>query len=150
MSKTTKEYKICTACGKELHYLEFHIKNSLAGYRKSQCKKCVNTKIREYYAKSGRRSTPKAKARQRELIIKRVYGITTEDYNNLFIEQGGRCAICGKHQEEFKLRLSIDHCHKTGKIRGLLCHRCNGGLGHFDDNVEILENVIKYLEQKEK
>ena len=85
------------------------------------------------------------KERQRELTLKRVYGITIDDYNDMFIEQGGSCAICGTHQKEFKFCLSVDHCHSTGKIRGLLCHRCNGGLGNFNDNPEILQNALKYL-----
>ncbi len=117
----------------------------------TELKKCTNAKARIQYIKYGRsKSTVETKTRQRELILRRIYGITSENYNDMFIEQGGCCAICGKHQEEFKFRLSIDHCHETGKVRGLLCHRCNGGLGCFDDNIQIVKNVIKYLEQTEK
>ena len=61
--------------------------------------------------------------------------------------QNGRCAICGKHQNKFKKALSVDHCHKKGIIRGLLCNSCNLGLGKFYDNCELLNNAIYYLKK---
>ena len=71
------------------------------------------------------------------------YGITEEDYDNLFSMQGGVCYICtnppGKH------RLSVDHDHKSGRIRGLLCHNCNHALGKFKDNISLLLRAVKYL-----
>lgn len=69
-------------------------------------------------------------------------------YGQLQILQDGKCAICGKGpggMSNTKKRLVVDHNHKTGKIRGLLCGSCNIGLGHFKDNVEILKSAIKYL-----
>jgi hypothetical protein len=73
------------------------------------------------------------------------FNITPEDYDKIFNEQKGCCAICGKHQLEFKLKLAVDHCHTTGKIRGLCCSNCNLVIGHAHDNVEVLKNAIKYL-----
>ncbi len=63
----------------------------------------------------------------------------------MFEEQDGCCAICKRHQSEFTKSLFIDHCHKTNKVRGLLCHNCNIGLGSFKDNIELMKNGINYL-----
>lgn len=78
------------------------------------------------------------------------YGIHIEDYQRKLQEQGGVCAICGKAEtikdKRGKIRqLSIDHDHKTGIIRGLLCSDCNRGLGSFKDNIPALKAAIKYL-----
>lgn len=78
------------------------------------------------------------------------YGLSPGDYDRLFAEQGGRCAICGKHQTEFKKRLFIDHDHETGVVRGLLCIKCNGMLGYAKDNMGILLNAVEYLERADE
>lgn len=75
------------------------------------------------------------------------YGITLEDYNRMFIEQNGCCKICGKHQQDLKASLHVDHNHTTGKVRGLLCHHCNVGLGNFEDDITLLSKAIAYLEE---
>lgn len=80
-----------------------------------------------------------------DAIIRRTYGITLEEYYELIDFQGGGCAICGKALEKNGRRLSIDHDHQTGRVRGVLCSPCNQGLGQFKDNVESLEMAIEYL-----
>lgn len=77
--------------------------------------------------------------------LKKNYGITTEDYNKMFEDQEGCCAICGKHQKDINKKLAVDHDHVTGKVRGLLCHKCNIGMGHFNDDINLLGIVIEYL-----
>jgi hypothetical protein len=72
--------------------------------------------------------------------------MTYEEFNRILLEQNNVCAICG--EKDFKKRLSVDHCHKTGKFRGLLCQTCNTSLGGFKDNVELLKSAIKYLTTK--
>jgi hypothetical protein len=73
------------------------------------------------------------------------YGITPNTYNKLFNEQEGCCAICGVHQSELPYTMCIDHDHITGEVRGLLCFRCNTGLGNFEDKAELLERATNYL-----
>lgn len=73
------------------------------------------------------------------------YGMTPDDYNKMFEAQEGRCAICGVSQVELKRRLAIDHDHISGKIRGLLCERCNLMLGKANDDINILTSAIQYL-----
>jgi hypothetical protein len=79
--------------------------------------------------------------------IRRAYDITLEDYNEMFSKQGGCCSICKQHQTNFKRQLFIDHCHVTGRVRGLLCQHCNFILGQSKDNIDILQEAIKYLER---
>src|SRR5574341_2409650 len=76
---------------------------------------------------------------------KHKYNIELDDYNRMFKKQKGRCAICGIHQSKLKKRLSIDHNHKNGKVRGLLCDRCNFGIGIFHDRKTLLFSAIQYL-----
>jgi hypothetical protein len=75
----------------------------------------------------------------------RSFGIDIHEYNKMLLAQNYSCKICLSHQSEFKKQLFVDHCHKTGKIRGLLCNHCNIGLGKFKDDVGIINNAIKYL-----
>jgi len=91
----------------------------------------------------------KGKAMIRKNQLKKKYGITPEQYDELLIKQKGCCAICGIHQTKFKNRLSVDHDHTTGIIRGLLCPTCNWMLGLNKDNVHILIKTILYLEKGE-
>lgn len=77
-------------------------------------------------------------------------GINSDKYNKILVKQGGKCAIC--RQTPIK-KLFIDHCHKSKKVRGLLCHHCNTGLGMFKDSIRTIINANKYLTkhaQKEK
>jgi hypothetical protein len=89
----------------------------------------------------------RTKEELRDSWYRTKYGITLEDYNQMFADQNGCCAICGVHQVEVKTRLAVDHCHETGVVRGLLCKRCNMGLGYFDDCAENLAKAIIYLQE---
>jgi hypothetical protein len=80
---------------------------------------------------------------------KKKYGITLNKYNDMLSAQGGVCAICSQPETRM-LRgkvaaLSVDHCHTTGKVRGLLCNRCNIGLQMFKDNAELIQKASEYL-----
>lgn len=81
--------------------------------------------------------------------LKTLYNLTVNEYNKLVERQNGLCAICGKvetaNNQYGMFPLSIDHDHITGKVRGLLCQRCNRMLGHAKDNINILKKAIKYL-----
>ena len=78
--------------------------------------------------------------------LERTYDITYKDYQLLSEEQGGTCAICNCKCDTGK-RLAVDHCHTTGKVRGLLCARCNRGLGNFDDDLDRLQASVLYLKK---
>jgi hypothetical protein len=88
----------------------------------------------------------RTKGRSHEAGIKRKFGISVEEYIKMSDAQGNRCAICGVHQVELERKMAVDHSHKTGKIRGLLCIHCNLGIGHLQDSVDVLKKAQKYLE----
>ena len=77
------------------------------------------------------------------------YGITLEDYDVMLKLQKGVCAICGttggKYEEVKNCGLSIDHCHDTGTVRGLLCNKCNVGIGNFNDDPTLINKAVEYL-----
>ena len=79
-------------------------------------------------------------------LLKKRYGITYEQYQEMCRDQDDRCKICGIPSQDLSVRLHIDHCHTTGKIRGLLCQNCNRGLGMFKDNQELLLKAKGYLD----
>lgn len=83
---------------------------------------------------------------QRRSELKRLYGITLEQYAEMFSEQGEVCAIC-KAECGTKKSLSVDHDHATGKVRGLLCNGCNTSLGQFKDSQILLQRAIEYLKK---
>lgn len=120
-------------------------------YRKKYPERVKEQKAR--YAKkhperdraSKKRYQEKNAAAIREAKYFRQYGITLEEYEALLAKQSGMCAICSKRS---KKHLAIDHDHKTGKVRGLLCGRCNLMLGSVADSITLLERAIRYLKQE--
>src|SRR5688572_7331654 len=91
-----------------------------------------------------RANLERARATQRKIDLRRLYGITPEAYDEKFAAQDGVCAIC-KSECATGRRLAVDHDHETNAVRGLLCSRCNNGIGHFDDQLPLLEAAIEYL-----
>ena len=113
-------------------------------------KKDYYKKNKEKILKYKKENKEKIKILNQNLHLKNTFGITLEQYNKLLEEHNGVCAIC-KTKEFIKdsignvRRLAVDHNHKTGKIRGLLCFNCNQMLGKAKDNKQILINAIEYL-----
>lgn len=114
-------------------------------------KKVKSATGKTYYApvyvkkKRKKKSVKKKYNELRGIALLKKYNLSKEEYNKLFYKQKGCCAICKKHQSEIKRKLAVDHCHETGRVRGLLCFTCNVGLGHFKDNENILQLAIAYL-----
>ena len=124
-----------------------------------RCKKCNLLSVRKYQKNNPdktkfwdkkRSNNPKRKLYNKIRNFKK-YGLTIEKYNSLLIKQNNKCAICSSEEKSKQnngihtRQLAIDHCHKTGKIRSLLCSQCNKGIGHFNDSIELLNRVIEYL-----
>lgn len=96
------------------------------------------------------------KKRVRDKQLQRIYGITLETYNTLLKAQKGCCAICG-NKETVKSKggkttksLAVDHCHKTGSVRGLLCYRCNTAIGYLSDSPLNAKRAFEYLTKHSK
>lgn len=116
-------------------------KNRLSGIQ-AYCKECHNAKMKlkdrtEY---------------NRKFDLNKAYGISIDDYNRMFAEQNGCCAICKTHITELNQRrkkhLCVDHDHHTRQVRGLLCDKCNRGIGLLQDDVKILLNAFNYLNNR--
>ncbi len=110
------------------------------------CKPCKKKWRVEYNLKN----REKLKDYEFKRGLKRFYGITTEDYEQMFVSQLGRCAICQRHQDELKRSLAVDHIHGTKKIRGLLCDNCNPGIGYFKESPKLMALAIAYLNKFQK
>lgn len=80
--------------------------------------------------------------------LKRKYNLSIEEYETLIESQNNSCKVCGTHaRNNIKGKLYIDHCHTTGKVRGLLCMKCNSALGLLNDDKELLQNLLDYLDK---
>lgn len=102
--------------------------------------------IREAERRKKRGDPEKYALYERKRALAR-YGLTIEDYDALLEDQAGVCAICGKPCRSGR-RLAVDHCHTSGKVRGLLCVTCNQGLGAFEDNPELFSAAVRYLRER--
>jgi hypothetical protein len=127
----------CTSCGVFKTADQFHLerdskaKNGIT--MRGQCRPC-----REHI--------------KWKSFIVRTYGITVDDYYVMLEKQNYRCAICDSESNKNAARekMFIDHCHETGKVRGLLCSKCNIALGNFDDDIKTLKRAISYLSSSER
>ena len=168
--------KTCPKCkeNKELNSDNFYSsKQTKSGY-KCYCKVCIDLQNKSYDSlnkdklharilKSRNRNVDskakhvKSSALWRENnkeiykngILKRKYGITFSEFKEKFELQEGKCKICLKKLELLDKNTHVDHCHKTNKVRGILCNSCNVALGHVKDDITILKNAILYLETNE-
>jgi hypothetical protein len=141
----------CTICEQHKSQEDFY-KGKFSPKRKGRCKECTKRIAREWKAANPEKNKATNKkwndnnySKKRYRDLKREYGITPELYEQMYIEQEGNCKICKRNRTEFAKRLAVDHCHKTGKIRGLLCQNCNTLLGNSFDNPETLKRAVEYL-----
>lgn len=138
----------CNKCHVNKPLTEFHLsKQAGVTYRRKSCKSCRRASF------SAWSKTESGKATKRRGVIMRHYGLTEHEYVAMHEGQGGVCAICSrpetkKHRDGSTLRLSIDHDHVTGEVRGLLCQKCNVGLGSFEDNQASLLLAVEYLRKQ--
>lgn len=138
MAKT----KICSACKKKKSWDNFYLRSDRPNPTpQSECKECGVKRSRKYYHKHT------DGFRKKHLRYK--FGLTIKDYDKLYNEQSGCCAVCEKHQSELKRALAVDHNHETGQIRGLLCSGCNPAIGALgaDYGTDLLQKAIRYVEK---
>lgn len=141
--------KACSKCGEVKRLSDFSpAKQCADGYR-PECKPCHNA-IEKARPKAHRRSS--TAEYKRDERMRRLFGITLDDFEAMLAAQGGVCAICHEAcdwKRRDKQPLVVDHDHATGRVRGLLCHACNGLLGWARDNTHVLSSAIDYLERVE-
>lgn len=126
--------KKCNTCFQELPLTEFNKRKALSDGLDSFCRTCSKAKSKKQYQKTGK---------FRHLI--NTFKITAEQYTQMLKHQQGVCAIC--HKSEIGKSLAVDHCHRTGNVRGLLCMNCNLTLGHAQDSPDRLRQAALYLER---
>ena len=131
--------KICNLCNEEKslsEFYQFYNKWSGKNYNSSRCKQCHL----EY-----KKNNPNTSKNKKSEKLKLRYGITYEYWESMRKKENFSCMICGITEDEIGKKLDVDHCHNTGKVRGVLCNPCNTTLGHAKDNIAILEAAIDYL-----
>lgn len=160
------ETKECSRCKETKPVSEFHKATKAADGLQGFCKACAKTAydkwrednreavnermrgIRKNWTEERRQHSREwQRDYNREKSRFKKYGITKEQYLQMVEDQEGLCAICRKPYDWENSALYIDHCHTTGKVRGLLCRTCNKGLGYFHDDVAVLARAIEYLKK---
>lgn len=164
----------CTRCSEEKPIVAFSLSRAAKDGYHAWCKACKSASTRAWFAANRERELAKDRAeyasdgaderararqwhadnRERSLASKRawklsIYGLTPQDYDARLGAQGNRCAICAREANGNKAQrdFAVDHCHDTRVVRGLLCHHCNVGLGHFFDSPDALRAAADYLER---
>ena len=132
---------VCSKCGESKPSSEFFKDRQKTSGLRPDCKTCNMVKSRAWAEAN--------KHRRKAYSIKSIYGITIDEYNALLAQQNYRCAICDVHQDSMNKALHVDHCHRTGKVRGLLCVNCNSALGKLKDSVAVVLRAAKYLENNQ-
>ena len=126
--------KRCKDCGESKPPEDFPRNKNYKDGRHPYCKPCHNARCRE--------TRERLYGGSRHYHLKRRYGIGAAEVDALIESQGGLCPICGRDGPEH-----VDHDHSTGRVRGVLCFNCNGGLGQFADDVDRLVGAISYLDR---
>lgn len=148
------ETRICKQCGEEKQLNRFYNRKAYKDGYSPRCKDCysdqtpkINWRIKNpsYQNQWASRNRDKTRLASMKSRLKHKYKISYDNYLELKRLQNNSCAICGKHESELEKSLCTDHSHFTGEVRGLLCDRCNKTIGQFEDNVELLQKAIDYL-----
>lgn len=134
--------KVCNLCG-ELKPREdyYEIKNT--SRVSGRCKECVALASKEFKEKNPFRNSEA----NHKSHLKKTYGLTIEQYNELKEKQNHSCFVCGRHESELERRLAVDHNHKTREIRGLLCNYCNHRIVGKHTDGDLLRQIADYIEQ---
>ena len=143
---TSSDLRLCVFCDRYKPLDEFYTNRHR---HKSRCKSCERIRERKW-SKSKRvhikqKDPNRLKVQKRRDQLRHRFNLTIGEYDKILEKQQGKCAICGGGKEKQKYKFAVDHCHATGKIRGILCRNCNVGLGFFKDNPRSLTNALTYL-----
>lgn len=131
--------KICFRCKNEQLLSEFYKNKTKKDGLHLECKSCAKKRLKQWNIDN--------REHIKDQHYRRMYGITLEKYNQMLIDQNHKCIGCDKDELEVG-KLFVDHDHVTGKVRGLLCCKCNFILGQCNDNPKILLNLINYLKKR--
>lgn len=136
-----KTKKTCADCKLLKDPEEFHVNRATGDGRHYYCKKCQNKRGNKWRTENLDKARAAVRKSYRKNYTKQVYGIDRARYETMLEKQKGKCPICRKKLK----RPSIDHCHSTGKVRGVLCRHCNSSLSVFENDPDAVLRLIDYL-----
>jgi Recombination endonuclease VII len=138
----------CSKCRAKMEALEFCSRcgKKRDGSHATYCRECYQAYSREHYA----RNVEHKRAKTRNQHIKSIYGMSVAEWNAKLVEQGGKCAVCYTEEPGGRGQFHTDHDHVTGKVRGLLCTRCNVALGMVNDDTWLLRRLAEYVERHDE
>lgn len=146
------KYKVCSQCGVSKPLSDYHKNKGARLGVKAACKACTNARRRSkrqesphVYRERNRRYRERNRGKVRDNYLRKNFGIGLSDYNEMLKEQAGKCAVCLTPEVELPQALSVDHCHATGQVRGLLCKSCNLALGNLRDSRDAIIRALVYL-----
>jgi hypothetical protein len=134
----TATHKSCPICGELKERSEFYKWKSRQDGLTAYCIPCFTERNKKWNKDNPEKSKSATIATSRKI----KYGISREDYSKMLVDQDNSCAIC---KTQIGWEAAVDHCHNTNKVRGLLCRKCNLGLGGFKDNIETIRRAIEYV-----
>ena len=138
-----KETKVCKYCSEEKPRSAFR---RIPGHKNAVRQNCLDCE--KFVARKYNAANPEALAlRNRKSKLKRAFGLTLEQYQEMLHAQDQRCALCGTDVPGGRGSFVVDHCHTHGNIRGLLCNLCNVGLGALRDSPDLLRRAAEYVER---
>ena len=154
--QTAPGTKRCTICKETKPEGQFHRNKNYHDGRSRICMACAINLRKEY----ARKNLPKLNEKQKERYRKNPeryadyerrshYGMEPGEYARMLAAQDGRCAICGTDNPAPRRNFAVDHCHETGRVRGLLCGKCNTGIGQLQHSKDIILRAIEYLSSHE-
>ncbi len=138
--------RACKTCGSTKPLKEYSSHETTRDGVSPYCKQCIRDRNRQWRIDNPER----ARAKQLKNYLKSTYGMTVEEYDKLTQAQNNLCAICSLPETTKNGRLAVDHCHRTGQVRGLLCMRCNTSIGRLNDDPALLRRAAEYLEESSK
>jgi hypothetical protein len=148
-TKVVDNTKSCSKCKKYKTFVEFPPDKRASTKLAASCRECYRKlyieRSREGYQPPIRNKNLKKAYSLRKYWVGSSNEQAQENYNKMFESQQGKCKICRKHQSELPRALCVDHCHETSIVRGLLCDHCNRGIGHFKDDIHLLDSAKEYL-----
>lgn len=141
--------KTCKICGIDKEESLFQKCKGFKDGIRTQCIDCRRVYERASFHKNKHKRVYSYED-NKDRKLQKAYGIGYQEYLTMLEIQNGACAICGTTDTGNRKAFHVDHCHKTGKVRGLLCGNCNSGIGNLRDDVQLLKRAIQYLESAEQ
>ena len=146
-SEFASDLRLCVSCNYHKPLDEFYtrIRAKKRQRHGSRCKPCERIRDKKYNRTNRIRMRQRYPNKKRSDTLWEKFSLTVDEYDKMLENQQGKCAICRCDRKIQKRNFAVDHCHATGKIRGILCGNCNAGLGFFKDNPQSLTNALTYL-----